>query len=142
MKITGIKTVAPQNISATNPIEGDIFIGEDGSIAPIGTDNEAIVQQLRERLMSFRGDYFLNLSEGIPWIQHIFQKGTTEAQIKQYISQALLSHPLVSEVSSIALTHNRATRHLTIAFVVRTNDSRNISSADFGPVIIQADQRK
>jgi len=120
----------------TNPVVSDLYLDAGGDAVPLvdGDELEATAQEIRSRLLLFRGSFFLDLREGVPWYQEILSKGARPGRVRELIRQAILSHPSVVDVPSLTLTTDPATREASIAFSARTADGRIVRSADFGPV--------
>lgn len=124
---------------ANNPVVGDMYLEGGTSVALTNADDaiEATAQELRSRILLFRGSYFLDLREGVPWFQEILRKGYVPARVREIFRQTLLTHPAIADVPLITLSVDRATRAASLAFEARTTDGKVVSSEDFGPVEIR-----
>ena len=80
--------------------DGDIYMDEKGNLASV-SDLEATRQQIVEYLKSFRGDWCLDLSHGLPYIQKVFVVGASEAQLTQMYDSNIRNFP---EVVGIVLS--------------------------------------
>lgn len=121
-------------IDADNPVIGDMHLTEGD--ASIVEGDDATAQEIRSRLLLFRGSYFLDLREGVPWYQEILTKGVAPARVRELLRQAILTHPAIIDVPSLVLSIDRATRAAMVTFEARTTTGTTIRSEDFGPVTI------
>lgn len=119
-------------IDADNPVVGDLHLtGGDLSIVD---GDDATAQEIRSRLLLFKGSNFVDLREGIPYYQEILAKGIAPARVRSLLRQAILSHPAVVDVPSLTVSIDRATRSATVTFEARTVEGTVVSSVDFGAV--------
>lgn len=98
---------------------GNEFIVENGEFVLV-ENGAQVVQNVRERLLSYRDDYFLDRTQGLPYFQTIFDKpfnlNLTEALLKAEI----LGTDGVEELLSFRTQFDKATRVLSISFTFRT----------------------
>lgn len=121
-------------VSADNPILGDMHLTAGDSTTVEG--DVATEQEIRSRLLLFRGSYFLDLREGVPWYQEILRKGYAPARVRELLRQTIATHPAVIDVPSVVLSVDRATRAASVTFEARTIEGVTIRSEDFGPVTV------
>jgi hypothetical protein len=122
---------------ADNPVISDLhLVGGDAEILGDGDELEATAQEVRSRLLLFRGSFFGNLREGVPWYQEILVKGPNVPRIREILRQAILTHPAIVDVLSLVITTDRATRAATVTWSARTVDGRIVRSEEHGPVIV------
>lgn len=114
---------------------GDIAI-ESGDVVWI-EGAEAIAQHIRCRLRMFKGEWFLNEDEGVPWFDEIFEKGVEDGRIAAILRQVILGTPGVTSLTSLAISHDRATREMTVTFEATTDLGVDITSADYGPFVVE-----
>ena len=82
------------------------------------------------------GENFCDVTEGVPWFQEIFQKGTPRARVLFLIRRTIELHPAIVDVPSVALDTDRATRASAITFEARTASGRIIRSQDYAPILL------
>jgi hypothetical protein len=100
----------------------DFLQDEDGDLViPLqhAAGVQAAKQGIRDRLLLFKGEWFLNLDVGVPWFQRILGKKFVEAIARSEIRAAILSYPAVADVPVLDLTFDRADRKLSVAFEAR-----------------------
>lgn len=89
---------------------------------PVVTESrEVVAQRLKIRLLSFRNDWFLNLSYGIPYFQRIFKK-TTKVGVDRIFQEEILAERGVLEITSFNSTFKN--REYSMSFRVRTNGNQ------------------
>ena len=130
----GFRLVAAADLSADNPIEHDLFL--DGGRLDTVDDDEATAQEIKTRLLFFKGENFADLREGVPYFQEILRKGVDDNRVRAIVRRVLQSVPSVVDVISITISRDRARRTATVYWTVRTNTGRVINSQDFGPLIV------
>lgn len=118
---------------ADNPIPRDMHL-TDGDSSIVEGD-EATAQEVGSRLLLFRGSYFLDLNEGLPWYQEILEKGIGDGRIRELIRQAILSHPAIVDVPKVELVRGLE-RAATLSFEARTTENTIVRSEDHGAVSV------
>jgi len=83
-------------------------------------ETEEIAQMLRTRLKLYRGEWFLNTGEGVPWLQEILGKTNTKNGIESIIKDQILQTPGVKSLEEFSSEINTATRQLNVSFQVKT----------------------
>lgn len=110
----------------------DIKITKDGDIDLSGNSFELatgidyIDQKLAIVLRSFLGDWFLDLSYGIPYFEDIYKKQYDPARVEAIMKAAILSVLGVDRITAFDLNLINP-RELVVTFTVST---------DFGELII------
>jgi hypothetical protein len=141
MAFLAYKITMQADVNADNLVVGDLYIDSLGNLVEIHNDSDdnisrAALQGIWSRLKLVKGDYFLNLYEGIPYYTDVFVKNPSVPLIKSIFKQAILSYPGITEVSNMILDWNRSTRQATISFTAVLNSGLILKSSDFGPMII------
>lgn len=89
---------------------------------PLTTGSDAVRQHLLQRLKMFRGEWFLDLSDGVPYYQNILIKNPNPDTVDGVLKDRILNTPGVDELLEFELDYDPATRKLTLAFSVRVLD--------------------
>ena len=101
--------------------DGDLEITNNQFTLVSGTDE--LRQKLKQELRLFLGEWFLNLLEGVPYHQLVFQKGVPATVVNDIFRQKILSIKGVSGLNSFSgLDLDRATRQATLDFEVSSPD--------------------
>lgn len=104
-------------------INGDLVITE-------GSD--ATRQRLLQALRFFRGEWFLDLSRGVPYYQNILVKNPNPLIIESVLKQTILDVQGVLELTQFDLNYDNSTRKLALDFEVRTSEGLINFSEIFG----------
>lgn len=84
---------------------------------------EAVAQAVTTRLGLWQGDWFLDISAGMPWLTQVIGYGTQKLY-DQAIQEQILGTPGVRGITSYSSTLNPVTRQLTVTVSLST---------DYGP---------
>lgn len=136
----GFKLVKAADVGANNPNEHDLLL-EGGNLQTVDLD-EATAQEIKTRLLFFKGESFADTREGIPYYQEILVKGLDLNRARAIIRRALLSVPSVVDVQSITFDVDRNARSATVRWTVRTDNNTVVSSEDFEPLIIPRENQE
>lgn len=82
----------------------------------------AIAQELRIALWLHRGEWFLNVLVGVPYLDQVFVKNPALGALHVLFTRAILSVPGVLEINELTLDFDNSSRLLSIAFDVRTQN--------------------
>lgn len=116
---------------ALDPITGDLALTSvgGGQRLALVEGADAVAQRLRARLRLWRGEWFLDGSIGIPFLQILGLKNTrtfAEATLRR----AITTCPGVAGLDSFTLTVG-ADRAMTVAFRARATDGTAIEDNGF-----------
>ena len=93
-------------------------LDENGDIVTQGTQFltgiEEIEQTIRTRLRLFLGEYFRDISDGIPWFEQILGKGTSMSAREAALRNRILRTPGVVRLTSFSTDFNVDTRKYTV----------------------------
>src|ERR1700690_705374 len=103
---------APRDL-ALDPITGDLVVGTDLSFT---SGLQAVAQSCRIALQLFRGEWFLNLDQGIPYFQSILGQKPSIAipAARLAFAAALRGVAGVTTVPVLNVTFDGPTRTMTI----------------------------
>lgn len=100
--------------------DSDLAFINNGFQTVSGLDEMA--QKVDNCLNSFKGDWFLNLTLGVPYFQTILQKGTTDDQIEAILTDYIASIEGVITILSFEIETNTSTREAGIKVRIKTKD--------------------
>lgn len=128
LKLTTVAT-------AENPIVGDLYLDPaTGSYVVIGdtadTFAEAVAQGIRNRILFFKGEWFLDTREGVPWIQRILGHSPDLGAVRSILRNVIEGTEGVAGVTSIDLELDHSNRKLAVAFVADLEDGTTLDSSD------------
>lgn len=118
-----------------DPESHDLYLDDAGRTATVDGD-EATAQEIKTRLLFFKGEAFTDTREGVPWYQEIMRKGADLARARAIVRQAILSVPSIVDVPRVDVDLDRATRALTITWTARTDSGRTIRSEDYPALVV------
>jgi hypothetical protein len=84
-------------------------------------------QNLAQNLRTFLGEWFLDITLGLPYFQIIFEKGTPIEVIKSYLQEAVLSTKGIADVETLDVELDAQTRKLTVDLVCTYTDGSPVS---------------
>jgi hypothetical protein len=88
----------------------------------------AVVQGVRTRLLMFRGEWFLNLGQGVPWMRNetvsqreaILGSKLDRAKAHAAVREQILATPGINRILALRSSFDPATRSLTITWRANT----------------------
>jgi hypothetical protein len=86
------------------------------------TGTEALAQRLRVRLKLFRGDWFLNVLEGVPYHDFVLRKRTSPAVRREVFRRAIATMRGVRQIVSLEVELDRVARKLRVSGEVKADD--------------------
>ena len=98
---------------------GDIVV--DGDLVTVSESYE-VRQYLRSKLKTFLGEWFLDLTVGVPYYEEVFKKNPDAVVIDAAFKEAILSTPGVLELMEFEMGFDNALRKLSLDFKVRSLD--------------------
>ena len=93
---------------------------QNGDILMI--DNaERVAQQILITLRFWYGEWFLNTTEGTPYLEYILVKQPNMAHIRQILTEQIQSVEGVKSVTDMELTFDQRERHLLVEYTADTD---------------------
>lgn len=83
---------------------------------------EVVVQNLRIRLKTFLGEWFLDQRVGLPYFQNILVKNPNLPVIQTILRKAILETEGMDSVTEFNFNFDTATRQLSVSFQGKTKD--------------------
>jgi hypothetical protein len=90
------------------------------SIWPIN-DADKCAQQIKMNLLTFLGEWFLDVTFGVPYLEEILVKNPRMASVETIIRKHISSVPDVIRIDSLSINWDRKTRYLFVEFSCTTN---------------------
>lgn len=94
-------------------------VGNNGNLV-IANELEGLRQKLISRLYLFRGTWFLDTSEGVPYFESVLVKPIDPGFITSIFNTEILKEPEVTGLGQVDITFDRNTREFTYSAVVKT----------------------
>jgi hypothetical protein len=120
-----------------NPDEGDMLL-EAGTAVVVDDLAREVDQGLRVAFHFFKGEWFLDLREGVPYFDQIFVKAPKDSVIRAVFTRVIRLVPGVAAVESLTYDVDAQTRALSLSFVCRLTDGQTFTSADYAPYLVEA----
>lgn len=122
-------------VDVDNPVEHDLRLENGQFILVDGA--EEIAQHIKTRLQFFRGDWFLDLREGIPYFEEVFIKNPNMGLLRGMFRRVIAETPGVDSVQTLALSLDTPTRSLSLTFKAVLTSGEVFDSSDFGPFLVE-----
>lgn len=101
---------------AIDQTTNDLYLTSDGNLATVA-DAEAVGQHARQRLSTFSGEWFLDTTAGVPWLDQILGQTYDPALAESVVKAEILNTDGVTEITSFSVAFDRNTRGLIIRSV-------------------------
>jgi hypothetical protein len=89
------------------------------SIKPInGADR--VAQQIKMTLLTFLGEWFLDIGFGVPYLEEILVKNPRLTSVESILRAKIKAVPDVQKITSFAMNYNRRHRTLQVEFTAHT----------------------
>lgn len=96
-----------------DPATNDLHLTSQGHLATVA-DAASVGQHVRQRLMTFAGEWFLDTTVGVPWLTEILGKGYDPALAEAVVKAEILDTDGVTEITSFSVGFTRSTRALIV----------------------------
>ena len=84
----------------------------------ITDDDSRLKQKIKQELLSFKGDWFLDVEQGIPYYQEILGQRNSIEAIRSMFIEALRDIDEIADIKDLELNLDAATRILSIKLEV------------------------
>jgi hypothetical protein len=108
-----------------DPLTGDLAI--DGTELLIVEGGDAVAQEVQVRLRWWLGGWFLDLSQGVPYLQEILRKGVTEAIVREVLRTQIELVPDVRSIDVLQVEIDRATREAEVTLELTSIDGEALA---------------
>lgn len=98
---------------AIDPNTNDLMLTHDNNLSVV-TGAEAVGQHVRQRLMTFQGEWFLDNTAGVTWLSEIFAKQYNPELAEAVVKNEILDTDGVTEISSFSVAFANNIRQLII----------------------------
>jgi hypothetical protein len=90
------------------------IVGQD--LAPLVADAAAIVSDVTATCLLVTGEWFLDQSQGIPWLSLFQSKQQPIQALRSSLFSAIGARPGITQVQSITITPNKGNRSATVTW--------------------------
>lgn len=95
---------------------------------------------LRNKFLFNRGEYFLNVNEGVPWFQYVFVKNPSLLAVKSIFSQVILGTQGIKSIISLTVTRT-PDRKASFSFRALADNGAVITGGSGQPFIVEPRQQ-
>lgn len=104
---------------ALNAKSHDLIISSADLMA---IDNaERVAQQIKIQLLTWRGEWFLDTTHGVPYLDYILVKNPSIELIRSIFREQIMSVDDVNDVVNIEIDYDVKTRIMTVAYEASTS---------------------
>ena len=93
----------------------------DGSDIAFTDDDNKVVQRLATRLQFITGEWFLDITAGLPYPEIIFEAGTSIDEVYNLLRDKIKNTDGVEKINSLTLTPDTEARSLAVSFSVNND---------------------
>lgn len=104
---------------ALDTVEHDLVI-EDFDLQLL-TGIDRVAQQIKIRFLFFLGEWFLNVTLGVPYYRDILIKSPNRAVVEGLLREVIITTPNVREVLELTFEYDEVTRRLDVRFRANTD---------------------
>lgn len=104
-----VSRIAPALSQTTN----DLMLAADGNLAMVH-DAEAVGQHARQRLMTFQGDWFLDTTAGVAWLEEIMGRKSDMPLAEALLKAEILDTDGVTGIAAFSIRYFRAGRRVDV----------------------------
>jgi len=92
----------------------------NGDLVVIEPSRDAVIQELSIRLQFYLGEWFLDVTQGLPYLQYIFLKGSTIQSVNGIFITEINKLEEVNEILEFSSTFDGSSREFRIDFKLDT----------------------
>lgn len=104
---------------ALDTVEHDLTI--EGFDLQLVTGVDRVAQQIKIRFLFFLGEWFLNVSLGVPYYRDILVKAPNRAVVEGLLREVIITTPNVVAVQDLTFDYDNVTRKLDVRFRADTD---------------------
>lgn len=113
-------------VDEQNPVLGDLRI-VGTRLAKISAFGDAVRQAVQVCVRWWRGEWFLDVRRGVPYIEAILRKGVTEASVRAVLKREIEAVEGVARVLELDVSIDRATRSATAVGQIETTEGELVN---------------
>ncbi len=118
-------------------LAGDLELGPNNELVLSATDGDLVLvtgmkgigQACKLAILAFKGEWFADLDEGVPWYDEILGQKREEARTRTAMRDALLGVDGVVKIEKLQLDWDGPTRTLSVAWEVTAVSGQTVSGS-------------
>lgn len=96
-----------------DPVTNDLALTAGGHLR-LARDAEAVGQHVRQRLLSHEGEWFLDTTAGLPWMDRVLGRAFDPALAEALVKAEIAETEGVTEIEALSVSFDRRTRVMTL----------------------------
>lgn len=93
----------------------------------LATDQDQIAQAVREALGTFFGEWFLDTTIGVPWLQQILVSNPNLDTIQALLLNAVFNVPGVANINQFEFGFTPGNRNLSVTIAIVTTNGQTLN---------------
>lgn len=91
----------------------DLYLDASGNIGTVN-NAEAVGEHVRQRLQTYAGEWYLDVTIGVPWLEDILGRKYDPALAEAVVKAEILNTEYISGITGFSISFNKATRGVNI----------------------------
>lgn len=100
----------------------DFLINEEGDFEVISTTGELALQKVNIRLRTYRGEWFLDTNEGIPWIQELLNRKDNKVAVDNAIREAVINTEGITKILAYESEQKQGSNLYNVKVLIRADN--------------------
>lgn len=96
---------------AIDQVTNDLGLDDAGNLS-MATNAEAVGQHVRQRLGTFKGEWFLDTEAGVPWLDEILGRQVDLSLAEAVMKKEIMETEGVTEITSFSISSARSVRSI------------------------------
>lgn len=119
-----------------NPTVGDLLL-VNGTLVFTSDLGLEVAQRLLTRLNFFKGEWFFDRRQGVPYYQQLLVKGVDSAVVRSVFTQVITGTKGVANLTNLTIGEPDANRESQIVFACLLTNGQRFKSTDYGAFIVR-----
>ena len=111
-----------------DPTTHDIVVDNTGDLQMTSSDDENLSQKIEQRLSTFSGEWFLDVSMGVPYYERILKKNPNFTDVNSILLSVISTTNGVKDVVKFNVTYDTIERDYKVEFTCITSFGTTITN--------------
>jgi hypothetical protein len=116
--------------------DGDLDISS-GNLRVLTDTAECLAQKVRQRYRMFRGEWFADTRQGVPYLEFVLVKNPNIGVVRSVLRKVLETTEGVKSVDKFVVTYDPSARSAAYEFKARTTAGQVITGGSDKPFIVE-----
>ena len=108
--------------------EWDLYF-EEGNLVLV-SDADQTVQHIKQRLLTFYQEWFLDQSIGVPWLQQTLEKPASLSMVEVILQEVIRKSPEVRKLTSFVVRAGDSERTAKVTFTVQIDSGVSTATVE------------